>query len=84
MRIVTGRVIRDGREHVHPRFYDDQGNTPDQLHQLNGDTYTVGDGEVCSPILHRGTSDDCGDVLTGGWVPSLGGGYDAVRTRTTS
>ncbi len=67
-------------EPVHSRYYGSAGSTLDHVYEIADDELTIWAGEVGSPAYFRGSVDDYGDVLTGGWVYP-GGGYESVATR---
>jgi hypothetical protein len=48
--------MEEAREHVHSRFYDNQGNALDHVHQMDSDTYTIWAGEAGSPAFYQAAS----------------------------
>lgn len=68
-------------EHVHSRFYDNQGNTLDYVHKLEGRTLTIWAGEVGSPIRYVGELSEDGRRQTGEWDYAGQGGYTSTMTR---
>lgn len=71
-------------QHVHSRFYDNQGNTLDYVYELTGDELTIWAGEPGSPAYFRGSFSADGTVLDGSWTYPGGGGYESRMTRRTS
>lgn len=66
---------------VASRFYDSQGNTFDNVYELEGDTLTIWAGDKGSPAYFRGTFSDGDRVMTGAWVYPGDGGYESTMTR---
>ena len=56
------------------------GMTLDYVYEIEGDTLTIWGGEKGSPSYYKGTFNEGGDVLEGGWVWP-GGGYKTTTTR---
>ena len=71
----------DASEHVHSRFYDNNGNTLDYVYELDGDTLRIWAGEKGSPAYFEGRFTDGDRTMSGAWVYPGGGGYDSVMTR---
>lgn len=68
-------------EHVHSRFYDNQGNTLDYVHRMEGRELTIWAGEAGSPIRFVGELSEDGRRLTGDWDYAGQGGYASTMTR---
>jgi hypothetical protein len=67
---------------IKSRFYSYlDGMTLDYVYEMEGDMLTIWGGEKGSPAYYRGRFSEDGNTLTGSWVYSGGGGYDAVSTR---
>jgi hypothetical protein len=81
---VIGHLHRLGEEpgdELRTRVYSFlDGLTLDYVYELNGDTLMIWGGEKGFPAYYKGTFNDDGNTLTGGWVWP-GGGYQTTATR---
>jgi hypothetical protein len=80
---VIGRERGFGAEpskETKSRFYSSEGETPDYVYELDGDTLMIWAGDKGSPAYCRGHFSDGDDTVTGAWVwPD--GGYEFTGTK---